>query len=270
MMSAQIEKKGKEAYLRFSNLEKLGFLKHCVTTRAGGFSKAPFDGMNMGLFTEDSRESVLMNHKRAAEHMGFQLSDAVFTNQVHGDGIALIDEGFTGEGFWLGERALEKDAIITRLPARPIVAFFADCAGVFVADPVQKAVGIAHAGWKGTVKEIGRKTIEAMGEAFGSKASDCHVAVGPSIGPCCFEVQEEVAGLFSQLYGESVLHRAEKPGRWKVDLWEANRIQLEQAGVKVENIEVARLCTFCRDDLFYSHRRDKGKTGRMAGIMEII
>src|SRR6056297_886415 len=269
-MSVRIEKKGKEAYLRFPNLEKLGFLNHCVTTRAGGFSKGPFKGMNMGLFTEDSREAVLMNHEKAAEHMGYELDDAVFTNQVHGVEIALIDEEFRGERFWLGERALEKDAIITRMPGRPIVAFFADCAGVFVADPVQKAEGIAHAGWKGTVKEIGCKTIEAMGEAFGSKASDCHAVVGPSIGPCCFEVQEEVAELFSELCGESVLLGTEKPGRWKVDLWEANRMQLAKAGVKAENIGVSGLCTFCRDDLFYSHRRDKGKTGRMAGIMEIV
>ncbi len=269
-MSVRIEKNGKEAYLHFSNLEKLGFLNHCVTTRAGGLSKSPFNGMNMGLFTEDSRESVLMNHKKAAEYMDYELNDAIFTNQVHGDEIALIDEGFTGEKFWLGERALDKDGIITRLPRRPIVAFFADCAGVFVADPVQRAVGIAHVGWKGTVKEIGRKTIEAMGEAFGTKASDCYAAVGPSIGPCCFEVREEVAELFSRLYGQSVLSESEKPGRWKVDLWQANRIQLARAGVMAENIEISGLCTFCRDDLFYSHRRDKGKTGRMAGIMEII
>ncbi len=269
-MSAEIEKNGKEVYMRFSNLEKLGFLKHCITTRSGGFSKGPFKGMNMGLFTEDSRESVFMNHKKAAEYMGYELNDAVFTNQVHGDQIALIDKGFKGEKFWLGERALEKDAIITRLAGRPIVAFFADCAGVFVADPAKKAVGIAHAGWKGTVKEIGRKTIEAMGQAFGTRACDCYAAVGPSIGPCCFDVKEEVAELFSRLYGEEVLALSEKPGRWKVDLWEANRIQLARAGVKAENIEVAGLCTFCREDMFYSHRRDKGNTGRMAGIMEII
>jgi hypothetical protein len=269
-MHCQIENKGREAYLQFSNLGALDFLNHCVTTKKGGFSEGPFEGLNMGLFTEDSRESVLMNYKKVADDFGYDLKNAVFTNQVHGDCIAVIDESFHGESFWLGSRAVETDGMVTDIPRKPLIAFFADCAGIFIADPVHKAIGIAHAGWKGTAKEIGRKTIEAMERSFGTKAQDCIAAVGPSIGPCCFEVKEDVAEIFIKLYGESVVSMSENPGRRKVDLWGSNRLGLIRAGLREENIEVSGLCTHCRDDLFYSHRGDKGITGRTAGIMEII
>ncbi|MBK5252161.1 MAG: peptidoglycan editing factor PgeF [Peptostreptococcaceae bacterium] len=269
-MHCQIENKGREAYLQFSNLGAIDFLNHCVTTRKGGFSKKPFDGLNMGLFTEDSRESILMNYKKVADDFGYDLENAVFTNQVHGDKIAVIDESFRGEDFWMGKRTIEADGLITNIQRKPLIAFFADCAGIFIADPVHKAIGISHAGWKGTAKEIGRKTIEAMARSFGTKAPDCIAAVGPSIGPCCFEVEKDVAEVFLKLYGESVVLMSENPGRRKVDLWEANRLGLIRAGVRDENIEISGLCTYCRNDLFYSHRGDNGRTGRTAGIMEII
>ncbi len=269
-MSCRIENKGRESYLQFSKLGALDFLKHCVTTKKGGFSQGPFKGLNMGLLTEDSRESVLMNYKKLADDFGYDLKNAVFTNQVHGDCIAVIDESFHGESFWLGKCSLETDGLVTNLPGKPLIAYFADCAGIFIADPVHKAIGIAHAGWKGTAKEIGRKTIEAMARSFGTKASDCIAAVGPSIGPCCLEMEEDLAEVFVKLYGKSVVSMSENPGRCKVDIWESNRLGLIRAGLREENIDMAGLCTYCREDLFYSHRGDKGRTGRMAGIIEII
>ena len=269
-MNCQIKNIGRETYLQFPNLSTLGFLKHCITSRKGGFSKAPYDGLNMGLYTEDSRESVNLNYRKLSDDFGYDISKAVFANQVHGDKIAVIDESFRGQDFWMGKRAIEADGLVTNLPKRPLIIFFADCAGIFIADPVHNAIGLAHSGWKGTAKEIGRKTIETMASAYGTKASDCIVGIGPSIGPSCFEVDKDVADVFLKLYGNKVVSLSESPGRFKVNLWEANRLGLISAGVSRENIEMAELCTYCRSDLFYSHRGDKGKTGRAVGVMEII
>lgn len=269
-MSCKLKEEGREAMLRFSNLDGLDFLNHGYTTRKGGFSREPYEGLNMGLFTKDEQSRVAQNHARAAQIFGYDLGEAIFSNQIHEDGIAVVDASFKGTAFWLGRRALGTDAMITNLPKRPLVAFFADCAGIFIADPVNRAVGIAHAGWKGTAKEIGRKTLQAMERTYGTRASDCLAAVGPSIGPCCFEVKWDVAEVFADLYGEAVVRKKEGKDRWMVDLWEANRLQLAKAGIDEKSIEVAGLCTSCRGDLFYSHRRDGAATGRMAGFVEIL
>lgn len=265
-MAFQFKRHGRETLLTFPSFEGIGFLNHGYATRQGGASEGPYAGLNLGLFTEDDRERVRKNHERAADLLGIRIDRAVFSNQIHESRIAKVDEAFQGDSFWLGTRAEGCDALITNLPGRPLVTFFADCAGVFLVDPVKRAIGAAHAGWRGTVSNIGGKTLEAMGDAYGCRPEDCLAVVGPSIGPCCFEVGPEVARRFEERFGPSVLRGGEKQ---RVDLWEANRRGLLEAGLPEERIEIAGLCTVCRKDLFFSHRRDRGVTGRMACFMEI-
>ncbi len=149
-----------------------------------------------------------------------------------------------------------------------MASFYADCVPIFLLDPVNKVVALAHAGWKGTALRIGRKTVEEMAATFGTDPRDCLAGVGPSIGPCCYEVDEKVISHFwDGISVPSDLAGAVSPGKWKLNLWEANRRVLLAAGLKDENILSACICTSCHSDMFFSYRAHKGKTGRMMAII---
>jgi hypothetical protein len=163
----------------------------------------------------------------------------------------------------------DTDALITAEQGIPLMLFFADCVPVLIFDPVGKAVAAVHAGWKGTVASIGQKAVLAMQERFGTRPEDCLAAIGPSIGPCCYEVDQPVVEALEQAFPwweDLIIPRGE---RWMLDLWEANRRQLEAIGVHKRNIEISGVCTSCNTELFYSHRAEKGKTGRFGAIISL-
>jgi hypothetical protein len=246
-----------------------------VTTRHGGVSTGPYTSLNLGGKTGDDAENVRENRRRAARLVGRGPSDLVFARQVHGANIAHVPSGFEGGAFD------DTDALITNATQTPLVILTADCAAVFLYDPVHHAAGIAHAGWRGTVAEIAAETVEQMVETFDSRPADIVAGIGPSIGPCCYEVGDEVIfAVEAQLpdYTEEILvdpdmasagsfRASVNEGRRHFDLWRANELILTDAGVAEQNIEIARLCTSCRTDLFYSHRAEKGITGRFGGIL---
>jgi hypothetical protein len=247
--------------------ENLGlpYVTHAFTTRLGGVSEGVYTSLNLSYAVGDRPERVVENRRRLAGALGYDLQQMVCGRQVHGGNVAAVTSHEAGAGALELETALPAtDGLITATPGLPLAAYFADCVPVVFADPEKRAVGLAHAGWRGTLQEIARKVLEKMAETYGTRPSDCLVAIGPAIGPCCYEVDHTVAARFTR-WGPTV--GAKKSGRWFVNLWEANRQVLLDAGVRQDRITIIKICTACNRELMFSHRRDRGETGRMAAVV---
>ncbi|MHB1455436.1 MAG: peptidoglycan editing factor PgeF [Armatimonadota bacterium] len=252
---------------QFTNLADDDSIRHFVTTREGGFSASPYRSLNLGFHVGDDPADVIRNRSRLAAEMEIPLSYFTFAKQVHGNRVAVITQQMRGAGSSDYETATpDTDAMITDAEDICLMILVADCVPILFYDPVKRVVGAAHAGWKGTVQQIASKVVTAMMMTFGSKPSDILAGIGPSIGSCCYIVGEEVVTQVEQHLGkEFILHNG--AGETSFDLWEANRAQLLNSGVPDANIEVARICTCCNSDKFYSYRCE-GLTGRFgAGIM---
>ena len=262
-------------YFTFEAFDAHADLAAVITTRHGGESEGPYAALNLGGLTGDDPVIVRRNRARAASLVGAEAGRLVFGRQVHGARVAHVARDHKGGAFD------DTDALVTDGPGVPMVILTADCAAVFLFDPVRRAVGIAHAGWRGTVAGIAAATVSRMEEVFGSSPADLIAGIGPSIGPCCYEVGGEVIGAAEAAFpdhAEEVLVEPDmasagsfrasvNEGNRHFDLWRANELVLLGAGVPEDRIEIARLCTACRTDLFYSHRAEKGITGRFGGII---
>jgi uncharacterized protein, YfiH family len=234
------------------------------STRAGGVSQVPYDSLNLGLHVGDNPKAVLENRKRWLAQWGVSWTESVVGEQVHGTNVLWVNEENGGQGFHeLGTAVPSVDGFVTQSDLG-LMEFFADCVPLFFYHPEIKAVGIAHAGWKGTVLKIGQNVLERF-EEIGGHPEKVWVAIGPSIGPCCYFVDEPVAEQFRARFAETPFLHRQGSGQYLLDLWEANRVLLIEKGVCSENIEVASLCTADNPEWFFSHRRDGTQTGRMAG-----
>jgi YfiH family protein len=249
----------------FPSLYKETWLAAGVTERTGGVSASPFSSLNLGLHVGDEADAVRENRRRAADALGFSLGQMVCGEQVHGGDVAVVTAEQAGRGATAMDTALPGvDALVTNTPGLLLTLFYADCVPVLLVDPVRRAVGVAHAGWKGVVADVAENTVVALREAFGSEPTALHVAIGPCIGPCCFEVGEEVAAHFPQQ-----AHWPAAGAKPHVDLPAAVKARLEAAGVLSENITVSGECTSCLPERYFSHRRDKGRTGRLGALIGI-
>ena len=262
-------------YFTFEGFEAQRGLTALVTSRHGGVSEGPYASLNLGGKTGDDPELVRKNRARTAALFGKEAKQLHFAKQVHGANVAHIPTGYEGGA------SDDTDALVTNSTQTPLVILTADCAAVFFFDPVHYAIGVAHAGWRGTVANIAVHTLERMGDVFCSKPQDLIAGIGPCIGPCCYEVGDEVIfAVEARLpnYTEEILvdpdmasagsfRASVNEGRRHFDLWRANEVLLIDAGVPEQNIDIARLCTACHTDLFYSHRAEKGVTGRFGGFM---
>lgn len=257
-------------YGLFAHLAHRG-LAHGVSTRLGGLSVPPYAALNLGLKTGDDPEKVRHNRRLFAQAVGLDIERAVACQQVHGDHVHLATAADAGRGGLDHDAAIPAaDALATATAGLPLILFFADCVPVLIHDPVRPAVAVVHAGWKGSVARIAAKTVHTMGRAFGTRPADCLVAIGPSIGPCCYEVDQPVIDALQEFFCDTWEHLVIPRGhRWLLDLWETNRRQLIDAGVPRENIEISGVCTACNTELFYSHRKEKGQTGRMGAIISL-
>ena len=248
---------------------------HAISTRLSGVSAAPFDSLNLALHVGDDREKVLQNRRLFANSLNLNFNDIVTPNQVHGDKVLRVDESYRGRGALDYDNAVkETDAIITNTPNLPLMLCFADCVPVIFVDVDNKAVGIAHAGWKGTMSKIAVKTLMAMTDEFGTDPTKCLAGIAPSIGPCCYEVGENVIDACKKAFPNHIDELLiKRDGKVFVDLWNANQIQLIEAGMRIENIEVARECTCCKSSWYFSYRAaknsSKDETGRIAAIISI-
>jgi YfiH family protein len=245
-------------------------VKHCYTTRQGGVSEGIYNNLNTSLTKNDLRENVLENLDRVCSAIEVDSNKLVFSQQVHGDTIWVVTEADIGKGITAKSDIKGVDALITNVIGVPMITFYADCVPVFILDPVNKAVGLAHSGWKGTTLKIAVKAIKKMSEVYGTNPKDCLIGIGPSIEMKCFEIKEDAATLFKQSFDnwEAFMKKNDEE-HYTADLWLAIKLMLIEIGVQEENITISGLCTCCNTDLFFSHRRDKGSTGSLSSIIEI-
>jgi polyphenol oxidase len=251
-------------YYQFENLRDLNGLVHGIFTRRGGTSPAPFDSLNVGSTVGDDPQNVQANRERMSGVLGVRDDETRTTWQVHGAKVLHVRRAEEME--WPPPHA---DAMITADAGVPLVMRFADCVPLLFYDPLRRAVGVAHAGWKGTVAGVGPATARAMVEAFGSRPQDILVGLGPSIGPCCYEVGPEVTAQVREAFrGVDGLIRPPENGHGAhFDLWATNEHALRSAGV--QHIDTARLCTACHTHEFYSHRSEAGRTGRFGAVIAL-
>ncbi len=256
-------------HFEFDSLAAQPRLRHAVFTRLGGLSPRPLASLNLSVSVPDQKARVYANRRRAYGILGRDTDTVAHAHLVHGRDVARVTSA--DHGTW----ASKADGLITNEPGCALTMNYADCTPIFVYDPVQHAMGLGHAGWQGAVVDLPGALVAAMQEAFGSRPSDLIAAIGPTIGPCCYEVDEPLIGRVRAAFEdpESLFHDAPngtpfaEGGRPYFDLPEANRRNLARAGVA--QIELSGFCTACRTDLFFSHRAEKGKTGRF-GVMMVL
>lgn len=266
-----MEKNGVE-FLQFSNLKAYdGMITHCFTTRHGGVSTGECASLNLGLNRNDRRENVLENFNRICGALDIDSRNLVLTSQVHDNKVMTVDEGDRGKGLHKESDIKNCDGLLTNRRQVALAAFFADCVPVFLFDREKHVIGVVHSGWRGTVKEIAAEAVRKMGEAYGSKPADIMAAIGPSIGKCCFEVGNEVYSEFINKFGWSGEFCEKGPAdKWYIDLAGIIKRMLTDCGLKEESVCVANICTKCRRDVFFSHRGDKGRTGNLAAIIQLL
>ena len=256
---------------QFQNLSEQEGVDHFVSTRTGGLSLSPYESLNLGLHVGDSPETILKNRQRLAATIEISLSDFTFAKQIHSDTITIVTEQMRGCGAADYDTAVEAtDAMVTDVRGLCLTVLTADCVPALLFDPQKRVVAAIHAGWRGIVKLITRKTVEILNQEFKCEPADLLAGIGPSIGPCHYEIGDDVISQVGDAFGatDGYIKCDSSDGKGYFDLWEANKRQLMEAGVPPQNIEVAEICTYCNARLFFSARHAKGKTGRFGtGIM---
>lgn len=250
--------------------EFFGFdIKAYFTSRIGGVSTGKYDSLNLGLHTADHKESVLKNRKLLAESIGIEPDNFTAAEQIHGDNIYNVDSRDRGSGALDYQNSIAGvDALITDKAGIPLISFYADCVPLYFVEPEKKIIALAHAGWKGTVKEIGKKTISAMKDKYDIKPGDIWVAIGPSISRDFYQVDDNVVERFKEHFPDFREFIVDKgKGQYLLDLWQANISSMKRAGIEDKHIILSNYCTFSNEEYFYSYRRDNKKTGRMASII---
>ncbi len=234
-----------------------------VFTRRGGVSPAPWDSLNVGATVGDQREHVLENRARSFHALGRQMDSLFDVWQVHSADVVFAEAPRPPEA-----DHHKADIIFTDRPEVTLYMRFADCVPILLHDPMKRIVGIAHAGWLGTVRGTSRAAVRAMVERYGSEPKYIQAAIGPSIGADHYEVGPDVIAQVQRTFGADAerLFNSQN-GKAHLDLWAANRLQLQQAGV--QQIEVAGICTACHLDDWYSHRAEKGATGRFGALIAL-
>lgn len=258
-------------YLTFPSLERTGMVGHLFTTRTGGVSQGIYSSMNLSFTRGDEVTAVSENYRRIGQVLGCAPERMVASHQTHTTNIRLVTEADCGKGI-VRERDYEDvDGLITDTPGICLVTYYADCVPLYLVDPVRRAIGLAHSGWRGTVNRMGECMVRQMQETFGSNPSDLIAAIGPSICVECYEVSEDVASQFEmQFRGMEVVRQGRNPGKYQLDLWLANQLVLMQAGVLEERISVTDICTCHNPDYLFSHRASQGKRGNLAAFLYIL
>lgn len=266
--STIINEKNGVVYLTFPKLAAAG-VRHGFSTRMGGVSKGYLGTMNLSFTRGDREENVRENFRRIADAIGFREEQLVFSAQVHETKIRKVTAANRGEGI-TKETAPGIDGLATDEADVPLYTSYADCVPLLFYDPQKKVVAMAHSGWRGTAARIGAKMVHFMEKEYGSRAENIIAAVGPSICRKCYEVSEDVAQAFREAFRPEqfpLLFDEKGQGKYQLDLWEANRIILTEAGILPGHLDVTDLCTCCNHDKLFSHRASHGKRGNMGCFM---
>lgn len=237
-------------------------LIHGFTGKQGGVSTGKITGLNLGFRVEDDPKSVMENYRLVADDLGFPMENTVLSRQTHTNHIRIVTKEDMGKGLVRESDIFDTDGLITKEIGIPLMVFSADCVPVLLFDPQTPAVAAIHAGWRGTVKGIAGKAVSMMQEHFGSNPTDILAAIGPSIGPCCFEFGEDALTYFPADFCTP-----KEDGKYWIDIWAMNQRQLLEEGVLPEHIDLSGLCTVCHADKFYSYRTHKENTGRQGALI---
>lgn len=268
---------GATPFLSFRALDETGLFMNAFSTRLGGVSEGDYATMNLTYAKAGEKpEHVLENYRRISRAAGFDMERAVVSQQTHTTNVRVVTENDYGKGVVRERGYTDVDGLVTNVPGLTLVTFYADCVPLYIADPVHRAIGLSHSGWRGTVQRMGQVTIRKMQELYGSRPEDLICCIGPSICGDCFEVGGEVAFAFEKEFGAE--HRAElirgaaeiKPEqKYYVDLWRANELVFLESGVPLEHIHTTNICTRCNPELLWSHRIFGERRGNLAAFLAI-
>lgn len=254
-------------YLAYPLLEKTGVVRHGFSTRLGGVSTGHCATMNISTTRGDDPAAVEENRRRIAKAIGVRAEDMTYTNQTHTTNVAVVEAKDRGKRF------METDGMVTNVPEICLVTFYADCVPLFFVDPVHRAIGLSHSGWRGTVGKMGKVTIERMRKEYGTDPAQVVAAIGPSICQDCYEVSEDVIEKFRENFDKALwpeLFYEKADGKYQLNLWRANQAVLAEAGVPRENIAVTNLCTHCNPDILFSHRSTGTARGNLSAFLALI
>ncbi len=260
--SFKMAERGAVRYLVSERLNACDGIQHAFLTRWGGASRGPFSNLNFSTRVGDQPDQVAQN--RTLLTARFDLPRLFTMHQVHGDRVLVLKEPATVPA----SESAEADAVITAIPGIAIGIKTADCVPILIADPCRRVIGAIHAGWRSTAMRIAAKTVETLRTECGSDPADLLAAIGPCIGPCCYEVDQTVHGGMADAEADHAFVSTGN-GKWRLDLAAVNRRQLMTAGLHPSRIHTAELCTACHTDLFFSHRGERGNTGRQYNFIRL-
>lgn len=259
-------------FLTFEHLENTGMVIHGISTRMGGVSTGDCATMNLSFERDSSEEAVRTNYELLGAAMGFRTDSLVLSQQTHTTNVRVVTEKDRGKGFLKERDYKEVDGLITNVPGITLATFYADCVPLLFVDPVHKAIGLSHSGWRGTVGKIGKITVEKMTEQYGTDPKEVLAAIGPSICQSCYEVSEDVIEEFKNSFEECFwqeLFYAKGNGKYQLNLWRANELIFEEAGILPEHFSTTNLCTCCNPGYLFSHRASGGKRGNLGAFLQI-
>ena len=259
-------------YLTYPALEETHTVVHGFSTRLGGVSQGIYSSMNLSFTRGDEEKAVKENYRRIAEAIGFSYDSIVCSDQTHTTNVLRVGQKDCGNGITHPRPYTDVDGLITDEPGVTLATFYADCVPLYLVDPVRKAIGLSHSGWRGTVGKIGKVTVEAMVKEFGCKPENMIAAIGPSICMDCYEVSEDVANEFRNAYREEIWSRlmeSKGNGKYQLNLWEACRENFLEASILPEHIHMPQICTCCNPEFLFSHRASKGKRGNLAAFLAL-
>lgn len=259
-------------YLKYPLLTDTQIVHHGFSTRLGGVSQGCYASMNLSFTRGDDEAAVRENYHRIAKSIGVKCENMVLSQQTHTTNVRVVTEKDKGKGIVKPLDYTDVDGMVTNIHGICLVTFYADCVPLYFVDPVQKAIGLSHSGWRGTVGKIGKETIRKMEEQYGSDPKDILAAVGPSICKDCYEVSEDVIlefqKNFKERYWKDLFYRKEN-GKYQLDLWKANEIIFKESGILPEHIAVTNVCTHCNSEILYSHRTSGDRRGNLAAFLAL-
>ena len=274
VQTTDIHEKDGVAWISYKALDKIPWLINAFSTRLGGVSEGIYSQMNLAHTVGDDPERVLENHRIIGRAIGIAAEDMVLAWQTHTVNVMKVDDTYRGMGIVKDRPYRDVDGIMTDTPGLCLLTSYADCVPLYFVDPVHKAIALSHSGWRGTVGNIARNTIEEMKKNFGTDPAELIACIGPSIEASCYEVGEDVAAPFREAYTKEESERiltpeAGKEGKFFLDLTQANVFNFINSGIKEENIYRPDRCTACNASWLHSHRASGGKRGGMCAFLAI-
>ena len=270
-MSFTKQTKDQVVFHTSDNISAAGGVAHGFASRLGGVSTGPCAQLNLGLTRHDKPEAVRENYTRFCAALGTDVDHLVFSHQVHEDTIRVVQASDVLADIF-DPIPYDADGLITDQPGLCLTIYYADCIPVLLYDPVKKVIAAVHSGWRGTALGIAPQAVKKMADLYGSDPKDVLAAIGPGIGPCCFETHDDVPNAMTAQLGQGVMdHVTTLPnGKFQVDLKGILTWQLTAAGVTHDHLEVLPLCTGCHPELYWSHRKMGDQRGNQAAMIQLI